>query len=947
MRAWVLLLTFFLVGHPLFSQENCANGIDDDQDGLVDLNDKADCSCALSPTVTSLLPNPSLEEFNDRQAGCTSEQPGGRPDAVNQANCLSGWQRVSMGTTDSWNAFTFTGAGPYFPASLPLPLPSGTGIGGFWVGVRDTPNSRFLNGDGSTAERYREYLAANFVDGQRLRAGADYRLTFSLGFMQPQMASEGGIDVSVASPDSVELSVYGVREPHQLNFGSFYDCPETAGAEGYERIATITVSGAPGGWSAATLDFVAANDYAGFAIGGSCAPDRGRADNGNYRNYYFIDDLILNRAAAFDEFAAGAVSVDGLTVCDETIVLSGQLHAGASYQWYRNGVAIPNATVRVLRLAGGPAVDGRYVLRVTTPQGCALTEPVVIQRPVITDHFVDTITFCQDMEQARIGARRFTGATYRWDDGTTEAYRHVTTPGTYAVTVTENCVEHVEKITVQDNAPFGYSLSATPALVCAGEPVTVAFSSPTPNTRVYFRSLATGKDLPQQDGKLRLSAGEEAAVLVFMSNDCGTSIDTVFLPVAESFHLDNAVVEDITCSTGAGHIEITVDRPQRVHYEWRDANGRLVGEDEPYLSVATPGNYSVSLTDGVRCPQTFTYTVGNVDSFTADISVEQPSCGAGGRIAINAITGDYPYSVKWFKNGKGEYEEGNSSVRSNLSGGAYDLHITDAGGCTIEKSVTLSGPAPLTASVVSGYEECESPTSGFLEVSGEGGTLPYSYLVAGHEDQVDGKFSGLTAGTYQARIRDANGCYSEPLPVTLRQAKLPEIELGPDRYIKLGDSVVLDAGPLDLSPAGGSLSWTSAQSLSCADCTDPIASPVQNTSYTVSYLSPDQCAVTDSVKVFVDRSPRIYVPNAFSPNGDGHNDVFRVFIPDPLAVLTELTIYDRWGEMIWTKDDTQDGSWDGTFRGKLLSVGVYVYTGKVRLRDNSFVSLEGSVTLVR
>ena len=947
MRTWVLLLTFLLVGHSLFSQEDCANGIDDDHDGLVDLNDKADCSCALSPTLTSLLPNPSLEEFNGRQAGCTSEQPGGRPDAVNQANCLAGWQRVSMGTTDSWNAFTFTNAGPYFPASLPLPLPSGTGIGGFWVGVRDTPTSRFLNGDGSVAERYREYLAANFVDGQRLRAGSDYRLTFSLGFMRPQIASEGGIDVSVASPDSVELSVYGVREAHQLNFGSFYDCPETAGAEGYELIATITVSGKPGSWSGATLDFVAANDYAGFAIGGSCAPDKGRPDNGNYRNYYFIDDLILNRTSAFDEFAAGAVSVDGLTVCDETIVLSGQVHPGASYQWYRNGVAIPNATVRVLKLSGGPAVDGQYVLRVTTPRGCALTEPVVIQRPVITNHFVDTITFCKDMEQARIAARRFTGATYRWDDGSTEAYRNVSTPGTYAVTVTENCVEHVEEITVRDNAPFTYSLRTTPAQVCAGDLVTVDFSTPTPNTRVYYRSLATGKDLTQQDGKLQLPAGEEDAVLVFMSNDCGTSVDTVFLPVAESFQVENVVVEDITCSTGTGHVELTVERPQQVHYEWRDAADQLVGNDEPYLSVSTPGDYSVTLTDGVRCPQTLTYSVRNADSFTADVTVDQPSCDAGGRITINAITGDYPYTVKWFKDGKSANEEGNSSVRSDLPSGAYALRITDAGGCTIEKSVTIAGPAPLTASVVSGYDNCESPTSGFITVSGEGGTLPYSYALAEQDYRNDGKFTGLTAGTYQARIRDANGCFSEPLPVRLHELKLPDIDLGADRYIELGDSVVLDAGTLDLSTTGGHISWTPSQSLSCADCTDPVASPLHNTAYTVSYVSPDQCTVTDSVKIIVDRSPRIYVPNAFSPNGDGHNDVFRVFIPDPLAVLTELTVFDRWGEMIWEKDDSQDESWDGTFRGKLLSVGVYVYTGKVRLRDDSIVSLEGSVTLVR
>lgn len=947
MRTWALLLTFFLVGYPLFSQENCANGIDDDGDGLVDLNDKTDCSCALPSTLTSLLPNPSLEEFDGGQSGCTSEQPGGRPDAVNQANCLTGWQRVSMGTTDSWNAFTFTNAGPYFPEKLPLPLPSGTGIAGFWVGVRDTPNSQFLNGDGTTAQRYREYLAANFTDGQRLHQGKAYRLTFSLGFMEPQTASEEGVDVSVASPPSVELSVYGVRETHQLNFGPYYDCPETAGAEGYELIGNITVSGEPGRWTGAQLDFVPTASYAGFAIGGSCAPDNGRANNGNYRNYYFIDDLILNEAATFDRFAAGAVSVDGLTVCDEEILLTGQHHENATYQWYRNGIALPGSVTRTLTLRGGPSVDGDYVLRVSTPEGCALTEAVHIQRPIVTNHFVDSIAFCSDLEAARISARRFTGATYEWENGSTEAHLTVTKAGTYVVTVTENCVEHVEEIVVRDNTPFTYSLEATPALPCIGDTITVNFTTSTPNTRLYFRSLASGKDLTPRNGKLRILAGEEEAILAFIRTDCGTQTDTIFLPVSEPFQIHDAAIQDIYCNGGDGRIALTVDRPENIQYEWRNAAGQVVGDNQATLDVTVPGDYSVSLQDGARCPKTATYTVRNHNSFTADIAVDQTVCGTGGSIAITAITGKYPYTVKWYKNGKPDYEEGNPSTRANLPVGNYALVITDAAGCTIEQSVTLTGTPPLTASVVSGYDDCGSGTSGFLSLTGEGGTPPYSYVLSEHGEQLDTDFTGLSAGTYEAWIEDATGCASEPVSVTLNELVVPDIDLGPDRYILLGDSVELDGGAPELTNATGSISWTPARSLSCADCAAPVASPFATTAYSVTYITPESCTVTDSVLVYVDRSPRIYVPNAFSPNGDGNNDVFRIYLPERSATLTELMIFDRWGELLWQKDDRQDGAWDGTYRGKPLSVGVYVYTAKVRLADNTIVPLEGSVTLVK
>ena len=394
MRTWVLLLTFLLVGPFLSAQEICSNGIDDDGDGLIDLNDKENCSCALSSTLTSLLPNPSLEDFDSGQIGCTSRQPGGRPDAVNQANCLTGWRRASLGTTDSWNAFTLTGAGPFFPNKLPLPLPSGTGVAGFWVGIRDTPDASFTNGDGTRTKQYREYLAACLVDGQRMETGKPYHLTFSLGFMEPQIANDDGNIVDIRSPESVELSIYGVKECGQLNFGAFYSCPEASDAFGYDLIANVTVEGTAGNWTFREVDFVSPGSYAGFAIGGSCADDNTRPDGGNYRNYYFIDDLILNEPAAFNEPVAGPVAVDGLTACDEVITLTGQAQTGATYQWFRNGIAVVGATAPALEIAGGPSADGTYVLRVSTAAGCALTEPVVIQRPVMSDHFAENVAIC-------------------------------------------------------------------------------------------------------------------------------------------------------------------------------------------------------------------------------------------------------------------------------------------------------------------------------------------------------------------------------------------------------------------------------------------------------------------------------------------------------------------------------------------------------------------------
>lgn len=948
MRTWVLLLTFFLVGLSLSAQENCSNGIDDDGDGLVDLNDKENCSCALSSTLTSLLPNPSLENFDPGQLGCTSRQPGGRPDAVNQANCLTGWRRASLGTTDSWNAFTFTNAGPYFPSSLPTPLPSGTGVAGFWVGVRDTPDASFVNGDGSITSQYREYLAACLVDGQLMQAGRPYRLTFSLGFMEPQRAEEDGTVVDIRSPETVELSIYGVRDCEQLNFGSFYGCPEESGAEGYELIANVTVTGQAGSWTAKQVDFVAAGSYGAFAIGGSCAPDNQRPDGGNYRNYYFIDDLILNEPAAFAEPVAGPVQVDGLTVCDETITLSGTESPGARYQWYRNGVALPGATSRTLQLAGGPAVDGKYVLRVSTALGCALTEPVVIQRPVVSDHFADTIALCSSQDSIVLSPRRFSGATYRWADGTRGPKRTVTEAGTYRVTVNEACVEHTETIVVKQDAPFAYTLSQYPLNPCAGETVTISVSSNAHAPRYYFRNRETGEPLSARDGELQVVAGEINEILAFLGNECGLETEVITIAAGEPFAVPEAEIEDITCQTGRGHIRLTLADDAGVEYFWEDANGNAIGDGTGTLSVTRPGTYSVTLMDGRHCPRTLSYTIGERDSFTAELTTQPAGCRSGGSISVSTPTGAGPYRYRWFYEGAPDPLNENLSSRSNLPAGRYAVEITDAAGCTLRKDVVLPGAPPLTASVTTAFADCTDSGSGIIRAEVQGGRGPYRYRLAGYPEQTSSTFTNLPGGTYRLQVEDAAGCTSEALVVSLETP--PAIDLGEDLRIGLGDSTHLTIADPGTDLTRGTLSWNPAGTLDCSDCSFGYATlsvaPIVTTEYRVTYTTEQNCQITDRVMVYVDQEPNVYAPTAFSPNGDDVNDEFTLHLGAGVAQLTDLMIFDRWGELIYQSIDETEAAWDGTYRGQLLTAGVFAYVGHVRLNNGTVLPIKGSVTLV-
>ncbi|CAH0999651.1 hypothetical protein LEM8419_00951 [Neolewinella maritima] len=860
---WVPLLAFLLVGPSVSAQELCANAIDDDGDGLIDLDDTADCNCALPASTLSLLPNPSLERFDASQSGCASVQPGGLPDGTNQANCLTGWERASLGTTDAWNAFTFTGAGPDFPTTLPQPLPSGSGVAGFWVGIRDAYDSKFYNGDGSTTRQYREYLAACLVDGQRLVAGQAYRFTFSLGFMEPQTSPAAEGPISIQSPDSVELAVYGIRRCDQLNFGAFYNCPESAGAEGYELIATLTVSGRAGSWTAASLDFTSRGTYEAIAIGGSCAADRGRPDGGLYRNYYFIDDLLLNTPAAFAQPVAGPVQVDGLTVCDD-LTLIGQPQAAATYQWYRNGAALTGATSYTLALQAGADVDGTYRLRITTNAGCATTAPVVIQRPVVSDFFPDTLGFCTPGDTVTVTPTRQTGATYQWSDGSTGDQFRVAAPGTYRVTVTEACVEHVESFVVSPSPSLSYTFEQL-SVPCVGDSVSLRVRTNAHNPKLFFRSYPDEARLMHRDGIVRIAAGQASAVLAFIDDGCTLVLDTLWIRTGIPLDIAAPSIDPINCATDTGRIAINVRTEQAVSYRWTDARGRPIGDNASVLTTHVPGEYTVELRADGYCTQSFTYQIEGTPPLQMTTTVDQGDC---------QLTGD-----------------------------------------------------------------------GSITVYAAGGRPPYSYSLNTGIPQSGPTFQKLPGGTYTVRVRDARGCTTETRAVLSVPTAPISIRQETPYAIRAGETIVLRTNLSEVaSPA--ELSWSPTDGLSCSTCPAPAAAPLVTTVYTVSYTDARGCTSDDRVTVGVGGTYAVYAPSAFSPNGDAHNDRFTLYRGDGVVAVTELRIFDRWGELVYEQTTGEDRGWDGTFRGRPASSGVFLYVGKVLLSSGVQQLVKGSVTLV-
>lgn len=160
----------------------------------------------------------------------------------------------------------------------------------------------------------------------------------------------------------------------------------------------------------------------------------------------------------------------------------------------------------------------------------------------------------------------------------------------------------------------------------------------------------------------------------------------------------------------------------------------------------------------------------------------------------------------------------------------------------------------------------------------------------------------------------------------------------PDTTIFYGSSVQLNAG------GAASYTWTPATWLNNPSIYNPVSTPEESITYTVIGTSEFGCADTASVRINIDYTIRDFIPSAFSPNGDGRNDLFHV-VGYKYQRVEEFRVFNRWGQLVFTAMDNK--GWDGTVKGKPAEAGAYYYIITLRYPDGKSKTFKGDVTLVR
>ncbi|MCC7302421.1 MAG: gliding motility-associated C-terminal domain-containing protein [Bacteroidia bacterium] len=522
--------------------------------------------------------------------------------------------------------------------------------------------------------------------------------------------------------------------------------------------------------------------------------------------------------------------------------------------------------------------------------------------------------------------------SYVWNPGgQTTATATGLSSGTYTVTVTDaSCIALVQTATVTVTNSGGLTVTTQQNnLACAsstnGSATVTVTGGQSPYTYAWNPS---GQTTATATG---LGPGTYTCTITDASGCTVTQTFTITAPPALA---NTTATTPANCGSNNGSASVTASGGTGPYtYAWSSGG---TAATETGLSA---GTYTVTVTDANGCTMTATVTVTSLGGgpTVAIASQTNPSCSnsSNGTATVNVTTGNAPYTYAWSPGG------GTAATGTGLAAGTYTVTVTDANGCIATITVTVTAPPPVTATTSNVPANCNS-SDGSASVTAGGGTGPYTYSwSSGGTGSTE---TGLASGTYTVTITDANGC---TLTAT---ANVPVLN-GPTA-IASGNTIIMAGNSTNLTATGGgNYQWSPASGLSCTTCPNPVATPSVTTQYCVIVTDASGCSDSACVYVVVEypcpTAADFTVPNAFSPNKDGKNDIFILQGLGLCLVEFKMVIYDRWGEKVWETENVNTG-WDGTFKGKPLDPQVFVYYISAKfLNNNEEFIKKGNVTLMR
>ena len=615
-------------------------------------------------------------------------------------------------------------------------------------------------------------------------------------------------------------------------------------------------------------------------------------------------------------------------------------------QWDANAGSVTTASVNNL-------AAGNYTVAVIDANGCLKLTDVEIDEPNGMDiSIAKTDINCFGNADGTALAQVSGGSmpyNYLWSNGSATPDLVGLGVGIYEVTVTDNggCTA-IESVQIETQPIMEVSLSANDAL-CSNDSSGTALSTVLGGVAPYSFSWINGQTTPDLQG---LAAGTYCLTATDANGCEMADCVEIFAPAQLQI---TATPSNAACNSPDGNIDLNViGGATPYQFLWS------TGETTEDVNGLLPGSYDVTVSDANGCSTTLTENINETEAISIDFSTTNILCNGenNGRIDITVVGGSGNYTYLWI--GPNGFTADTDNLEG-VSGGNYSLFIEDSDGCTFSNEIDVNQPdEPLDVLFTISDASCPGFQNGAIRVEAMGGTPPYKYQLDNNGFYGNPNFIALKTGVYNVDVRDNNGCLFDMSDLFVGEPEPFSVNLGDDIISGYGDQVYVNPILVNIPDSlfdEYSYLWTSNNPLVppvYPDWRVTIFEAFSPTTVTLTVTSKTGCTEEDILNIFVKTNRNVEVPTGFSPDniGPSENNFLHVHGNSKMVEkISSFQVFDRWGELLYEATDFQVNDlaigWDGTFKGKDMPPGVYVWYLNVEYIDGAHESLKGHTTLIR
>src|SRR6201993_1360594 len=598
-----------------------------------------------------------------------------------------------------------------------------------------------------------------------------------------------------------------------------------------------------------------------------------------------------------------------------------------SYTWSTSDTS---ATIIV-----SPTVTTTYTVTGNTG-GCVATQTVTI---TVNPHPLPTISVTPTSTTICAGDTAIliaNGAnTYTWSTGATTATitpsLTITTNFTVAGTDTNGCVNtDTVRVTVNNLPPVTAHLTSTLTPICSGDSIILKGIGANTYTWTSISYTVTATDSIINGIKFTPMTGIDTFSVKGKDTITGcVNTATISIVVKQSPNVIVSPGAPVTICPG-GSVTFTVSGA--VSYTWSPTTN-LSPSDTSRSIVVSPTVSTSYLVLGKDTNGCISGNYGDVIIPQDSIHVNSAAICLSNSVTLNASS-NIALSYTWSPATGLSGTSGSSVIANPRNTTVYTISGTDAFGCSGVTTATVTVDSLPIISIT------KTPTitcSGQPAILMASGASTYTWSTG--TVAVTNTVSPTTNTEYTVVGTDTNGCSNTATQILLVNP-LPPIAINSGLT-----SVILNLGQSITLNASGALtySWTSGN-VTCDSCASNTESPITNTQYCVAGADINGCRDTVCLHVVVENVCDVFIPDAFSPNGDGQNDEFKVYS----HCITDLTlqIFDRWGNQVFNGSNSS-AAWDGTYGGSLMNTGTYIYQVQYTLSNGKTTKAKGNFSLMR